>query len=109
MTKEEKLAEEYSKDHHTLTCCDCNYYDSQEDIQEAFLAGLKAGRQEKWHKVADGDYPPCEIDNCSINVLTESGDIAYYNYDDESWIVEPSSVEIDPPKAWCYIPQFDKK
>lgn len=27
--------------------------------------------QEKWHKVSDRDYPPCERGNYSINVLTD--------------------------------------
>ena len=83
-------------------------YDVYYDVKQAFLAGLKAGRP-KWHKVSDGDYPPCERGNYSINVLTDRGDIAYYNYDDESWIAEPSSAEIDPPKAWCKIPRFEEK
>ena len=61
-----------------------------------------------WHKVADGDYPPCERGNYSINVLTDCGDIAYYNYEDECWVVEPSSAEIDPPVAWCEIPKFEE-
>lgn len=62
-----------------------------------------------WHKVADGDYPPCERGNYSINVLTHCGDIAYYNYDMECWVVEPSSAEIDPPVAWCEIPKYEGK
>ena len=60
-----------------------------------------------WHKVADDDYPPCERGNYSINVLTDCGDIAYYNYDDECWIAEPSNAEIDPPVAWCEIPKYE--
>lgn len=74
-------------------------------IKQAYLAGVKAGRP-KWHKVADGDYPPCERGNYTINVLTDCGDIAYYNYEDECWVVEPSSAEIDPPVAWCEIPKY---
>ena len=74
----------------------------------SFLEGLRVGIP-KWHKVADDDYPPCEIGNYSINVLTNSGDIAYYNYDDECWVVEPSSAEIDPPVAWCEIPKYEGK
>ena len=85
---------------------------------EAFLAGLKAGKdmaetdlatvaymqgaeryKTKWHKVAEGDYPPCEKGNHTINVLTDCGNIAYYNYDEECWVAEPTSVEIDPPIA----------
>ena len=41
----------------------------------------------KWHKVADKDYPPYERGNYSINVLTNYGDIAYYDYDDDCWIL----------------------
>ena len=72
-----------------------------------YLDGLAEGKP-KWHKVADGDYPPCERGNYSINVLTDCGDIAYYNYDEECWIVEPSSAEIDPPVAWCEIPKYEE-
>lgn len=77
----------------------------REAIAEAYLTGLKAGRP-KWHKVADNDYPPCEKGNCTINVLTDCGDIAYYNYDLECWVAEPASVEIDSPVAWCEIPKY---
>ena len=77
-------------------------------MSQAFLAGLKAGRQEKWHNVAKGDYPPCEKGSFTINVLTDRGEIAYYDYNLECWIVEPSSAEIDPPIAWCEIPKFEE-
>ena len=92
---------------------------------EAFLAGLKAGKdmaetdlvtvaymqgaeryKTKWHKVAEGDYPPCEKGKHTINVLTDCGNIAYYNYDEECWVAESTSVEIDPPIAWCEIPKY---
>lgn len=48
MTDEElkKKAEEYSKDHNTVVCCDCSYYDSEEDIEEAYLAGAKELQKE---------------------------------------------------------------
>lgn len=112
--KDEEMAEEY-----------CNHLQSEMlaytpenprqqrtvtllDVEEAFLAGLKAGRPQ-WHKVADGDLPPYEKDNYTINVLTDCGDIAYYTYDDNCWVAEPSSVEIEPPIAWCEIPTFDKE
>ena len=74
----------------------------------SFLAGLKAGKP-KWHKVADGDYPPLEKDGFSINIFTDRGEIAYYNHDFDYWIAEPASVEIDPPVAWCEIPTFIDK
>ena len=98
---------------------------AQRAIEQAYLAGLKAGKdmaeadlatiaymqgaeryKTKWHKVADGDYPPCEKGNHTINVLTDCGNIAYYNYDEGCWIAESMSVEIDPPIAWCEIPKY---
>lgn len=100
---------------------------TENDLKYAYLAGLEAGKdmaeadlatvaymqgaehyKTKWHKVADNDYPPCEKDNYSINVLTDCGNIAYYNYDEECWVAEPSSAEIDPPVAWCEIPKFEE-
>ena len=132
MTKDE-MAEEYAKGlcktckvdvcrHSTIQTCAI-----KESLKQAHLAGLKAGKdmaeadlatvaymqgaeryKPKWHKVADGDYPPCEKGNYTINVLTDCGDIAYYNYSLDCWIVEPSSAEIDPPKAWCEIPKFEE-
>ena len=76
--------------------------------KDGFLTGLAEGRP-KWHSVADGDYPPCERGNYSINVLTDCGDIAYYNYDMECWVAEPSNAEIDPPVAWSEIPKYTKE
>ena len=76
-------------------------------IKNSHLKGLAEGKP-KWHKVADGDYPPCPIGNCTISVLTDSGDIAYYNYDEECWVAEPASVEIDTPVAWCEVPKFEE-
>ena len=62
-----------------------------------------------WHKVADGDYPPYDKCNCSINVFTNSGHIAYYNYDDECWIEVFSVIEINPPITWCEIPKYTEE
>ena len=38
-------------------------------IQQAFKEGAEFGynKANEWHKVADGDYPPCEKGNYSIN------------------------------------------
>ena len=110
---DEEMAEEYFKS----VCKDYNeekertgvrHYWVGFDLKNAFLAGLKAGRPE-WNKVADGDYPPCEKGNYTINVLTDCGDIAYYDYNENCWIAEPSSVEIDPPIAWCEIPKYTEE
>ena len=80
---------------------------TENDLKYAYLTGFKAGKPKR-HKVADGDYPPCERGNYSINILTDRGEIAYYNYDMECWMAEPSSAEIDPPIAWCEIPKYEE-
>ena len=131
---DEEIAENYAKGlckictfdtcrHNTLQTCAI-----KESLKQAYLDGLKAGKdmaeadlatiaythgaeryKTKWHKVADSDYPPYEKGNSSINVLTDCGDIAYYNYDEECWVAEPSSAEIDPPIAWCKIPKYPEE
>ena len=83
-----------------------------ETDKHSYIDGFKDGanfgynKANEWHKIAEGDYPPCEKDNYSIKVLTDCGNIVYYNYDEECWIAEPASVEIDPPIAWCKIPKY---
>ena len=102
MTEEEKLAEEY---------LDKRYLKDmgvRNPCKEAFLAGLKAGKP-KWHKVADGNYPFYEKGYYTVNVLTNYGDIAYYDFNEGCWIAEPSSEEIDPPIAWCEIPKYTEE
>ena len=102
---DEEMAKEYSTENWEY------YEEGQNDskaLKQAYLAGLKAGKP-KWHKVADGDYPPLEKDGFSINIFTDRGEIAYYNHDFDYWIAEPASVEIDPPVAWCEIPKYKYK
>lgn len=77
-------------------------------IRKAFLAGIKAGRP-KFHKVIDGCMPPRDKFYDTINVLTDKGDIAYYSYNFDCWVAKPSSMEIDPPIAWCEIPKFEEE
>lgn len=101
---DEELAEEYFK---TTYPAYIGYDKFTEEIKDAFIDGLKA-RKTKWHKIADGDYPPCEKGNYTINVLTDKGDIAYYSFNYNCWIIEPTSYEIDPPIAWCELPKFEE-
>ena len=121
---DEEMAEAYANENWE------HYEEGQNDskaLKQAYLAGLKAGKdmaeadlatiaymhgaeryKTKWHKVAEGDYPPCEKGGFTINVFTDRGEIAYYNLDFDYWIAEPASVEIDPPIAWCEIPKFEE-
>lgn len=127
---DEEMAEKYAGDYGSdnnldLGACQVNLFPVR---KESFLDGLKTGKdmaeadiatvaymqgaeryKPKWHKVADGDYPPMEKGNYTINVLTDKGDIAYYSYDFDCWIAEPSSTEIDTPVAWCEIPRFTEE
>ena len=107
MNKLEEYAEEYYYKNYPITL-NIGEEERKKEVTDIYIAGFKAGKP-KWHKVADGDYPPCEKGNYSINILTDKGDIAYYNYDMECWVAEPSSAEIDPPVAWCEPPTFDKE
>lgn len=122
---DEELAEEYIDEH---SPCFKEYPKANRGaLKQAFLAGLKVGKdmaeadlatvaymqgaerhKPKWHKVADGDYPPIEVGNFTVDVFTDRGNIAYYSYNNECWVAEPSSVEIDPPIAWCEIPKFEE-
>lgn len=107
---EEEMAEEWIKEHSGLIGSYKFVKYDYDSLKQAFIAGLKTGKDinvpTKWHKVADGDYPPCEKGYYTVNVLTNYGDIACYDYNEGCWIAEPSSVEIDPPVAWCEIPKY---
>ena len=107
MNRFEEYAEEYYYKNYPVTL-NIGEEERKKEVTDIYIAGFKAGKP-KWHKVANGDYPPCEKGNYSINILTDKGNIAYYNYDMECWVAEPSSAEIDPPVAWCELPTFDKE
>lgn len=125
---DEEMAEEYAEKivrHKMAVHYIFNEKVTKKEIKAAVMYGLKAGKdmaeadlaavaymqgaeryRPKWHKVADGDYPPIENDYCSINVWTDKCDIAYYVYNYNCWCVEPSGEKIDPPIAWCELPEF---
>ena len=104
----EKEAEEFERRKHYRYEDNDYCGDIADGIIQAYLAGAEFGynKANEWHKIAEGDYPPCEKDNYSIKVLTDCGNIVYYNYDEECWVAEPASVEIDPPITWCKIPKY---
>ena len=77
MTKDEKLAEEYAN---TVKCeweNDTYYVDCRDEIEEAFLAGLKAGRPQ-WHDLRKN---PNDLPESSIfhEVLNQNGIKMYYD------------------------------
>jgi len=89
-----------------------------EDISDAFLAGIKAGRP-KWHKVADGDLPKPNVVVliCLQFEKRTTTYIAYYRPAIKKWqmynmheaqrqpIVD-DYIDSDEVIAWCEIPQY---
>ena len=98
--KDEELAEEYSKSA-------CAWIEDREpldetDIQEAFLAGLKAARQKMWHDLRENtnDLP----EDCVIN---QDGKRVLYDRINKVWRNDDADEYIcDDPILWCEIPTF---
>lgn len=99
---DEELAEEYAN---TVKCeweNETYWVDCRDKIEDAFLAGLKAGRP-KWHKVADGDLPKDEND-----VLVYSGEdwrmcVGRYSPKYKAWETGCDTI------AWCDIPKYTEE
>ena len=109
MIKEDKLVEEwlderYLKDMGVRKLC-----------KEAFLAGLKAGREiekeyvTKWHKVADGDLPK-ENKLYLVKIKDNGLAIAYFN--GQHWETRYNLGEsghcVETVIAWCEVPTFEE-
>ena len=67
---DKELAEEYEE---KAECVEVNddgkrIYDSIDIIQEAFLEGLKIGRQEKWYYIKDGVLPNVKFGRVDVTV-----------------------------------------
>lgn len=99
--KDEEMAVEYSKSV-------CAWIEDREpldeiDIQEAFLAGLKAARKEMWHDLRENpnDLP----EDCAIN---QDGKRVLYDHINKVWRNDDADEYIcDDPIAWCEIPTFE--
>lgn len=110
--KDEEMAEEYADN----VIENWNYRFSDEikyKIEQAFLAGLKAGRP-KWHKVADGDLPKddenftCMLENgyrleCYYDPITKRWYDNFFHHDIEYGYYQSTVI------AWCELPTFDKE
>ena len=97
MTTDEKIAERYVNWIPIFAEEGEGY--SRTQMQQAFLAGLKAGRPQ-WHKVADGDLPKNEND-----VLVYSGEdwrmcVGRYSPKYKAWEAGCDAI------AWCEIPEY---
>lgn len=80
-----------------------------EDISDAYLAGLEAGRP-KWHKVADGDLPKGNCENILLYnkdhfCVTHSYSLGYY----ENGVFYNDCEMEEDTIAWCEIPQYTEE
>ena len=114
---DEEMAEEYAD---SVEGYEIKTY-SISDIEQAFLAGLKAGRPQ-WHKLDwEKDFP--DVDKL-VRVRTRSGaeyiceTYSYFPSEDEigygSVITQFSElngdwVDDNEVEYWCEIPTFDKE
>ena len=107
MTDEEMVEEYLEKHNYTSNCIG---YFASAYCKQAFLAGLKTERPQ-WHDLRENpeDLPPVYgMSDCTIDVLTDREDIAYFDYNENCWCDKEACV-IDPPKAWCEIPKFKEE
>ena len=112
---DEEMAEGYANEYgFGSDCNNLTSYDANQSIEQAYLAGLKAGRP-KWHKVADGDLPKAYDDgtNASKHVWVQfkSGNtgVCYYDWDLSGWFANGYLEQIKNILAWCEIPQYTEE
>lgn len=75
-----------------------------ENVEEAYLAGLKAARKEMWHDLRENpnDLPEdCAINQYGKRVIYDSINKVWRNDDADEYIC-------DDPIAWCEIPTFEE-
>ena len=70
---------------------------SEEEVKQAHLAGLKAGRP-KWHKVTDGDLPSEE----GGWVCNQNGLPCFFDWGTEQWL-DCEGTQIRTTE-WCHMP-----
>lgn len=82
-------------------------------ITEAFLAGLKAGRPQ-WHNLRENpnDLPEkMGLGSREVYVAYKDGvtDFAYYRFDKNIWERSEDDEQAVGVIAWCELPTFDKE
>ena len=116
---DEEMAEEYTaKNGFGSDCNNLTSYDANKEIEQAFLAGLKAGRP-VWHYLTENpnDLPIGEVfywfdENPNLKDGKVYGrSIGYYNPYEKEWhgYYKGCPCRIHNVIAWCEIPTFDKE
>ena len=77
-----------------------------ENVEEAYLAGLKAARKEMWHDLRKN---PNDLPEIYMGVLNQNGMNVVYDYTNKVWRND-NAIECicDDPIAWCEIPTFEE-
>ena len=77
-----------------------------ENVEEAYLAGLKAARKEMWHDLRKN---PNDLPEIYMGVLNQNGMNVVYDYTNKVWSNDDTDEYIcDDPIAWCEIPTFEE-
>ena len=77
-----------------------------ENVEEAYLAGLKAARKEMWHDLRKN---PDDLPEIYMGVLNQNGMNVVYDYTNKVWRNDGADEYIcDDPIAWCEIPTFEE-
>ena len=110
--KDEEKAKRYRED---FVCSTTRYIgrENYEYIEQAYLAGLKAGRPQ-WHDLRKdpNDLPErMGLGSKEVYVAYKDGvtDFACYRFDKECWERSENEELAENVIAWCEIPTFDKE
>lgn len=66
----------------------------------------------KWHDIRKdpNDMPPKEEEsNFTIKVFTNTGEIAFYTYYDNTWVCDFDGMHLSGIVAWTELPKFEEK
>jgi len=89
--------------------CRCSDF---EESKELLIKGIEFGynKANEWHDLRKNpdDLPPVAVADASIDVLTDSGKLAFYYWGENCWY-HTNANKIDSPKAWCEIPRFEEE
>ena len=104
--KDEEMAEEYTaKNGFGSDCNNLTSYDANKEIEQAFLAGLKAGRP-VWHDLRKA---PTDLPKFRRNILVTCEYRSKLKKKRETFEWDYNSEMPLYAIAWCEIPTFDKE
>lgn len=100
---DEEMAEEFASNGYALGCTKSSF----EIAKKSFLAGLKVGRETKWHDLRENHN---DLPEPYTTVLDEEGNKTTYQGGGKwTFYSDYYGMDIDAisPVAWCEIPTFE--